>query len=131
MILTEEKHLRLCELLENIPESNWKAIESAIKEQQPKELEIYTYLQKLYEDDKFRLIATFEDGTDKKLDFIEFTDKREKPFKEEVWDNDAWMKGVLSDVAESQSELDNELLPIAKQFIKQVIPINYSDGGLK
>ena len=45
---------------------------------------------------------------------IKFTDKREKPFKEEYWDNTAWMMRVLDDNLESLKEL-----PLCKQCIKE------------
>tara|TARA_R110000796_G_scaffold146955_3_gene263694 strand:- start:1836 stop:2213 length:378 start_codon:yes stop_codon:yes gene_type:complete len=122
MILTEDKHLRLCELLENVPESNWDAIEDAIKEQQTKELEIFVYLQKLYEDDKFCLIASFTNGTDECLDFIEFTDKRNETSRIKIiWDNDRWWNGLLENTKESIAQLDAELLPIVQQFLKQIL----------
>lgn len=121
MILNEERKQQLIEMLETIPESNWETIERIIKEQQPKELEIETYLQKMYEDDKFCLIANFEDGTDNNLSFIEFTDKRGKTPIELVWDNDAWWLAVCDDEPESVALLDAELLPIVKQFLKQIL----------
>lgn len=36
---------------------------------------------------------------------IKFTDKREKPWKEEYWDNNAWMRGVLINDPESMKHL--------------------------
>jgi hypothetical protein len=44
--------------------------------------------------------GTYFDGID-----IEFTDKRQKPWKEEYWDNSAWMKGVLINDPESLENL--------------------------
>lgn len=126
MILTEERKKRLIELLENIPETNWGEIEKAIINQQPKVLEIHTYLQKMYEDDKFCLIANFFDNTDNKLDFIEFKDKRNRNNpKVSVWDNNRWWDGVLMGNPESTAILDGELLPIVQQFLRQILkPIN-------
>lgn len=40
--------------------------------------------------------GTYYDGID-----IKFTDKREKPWKEDFWDNNAWMRGVLINDPES------------------------------
>lgn len=36
---------------------------------------------------------------------INFTDKRVKPWKEELWDNNAWMRGVLNNNPESLKAL--------------------------
>lgn len=44
--------------------------------------------------------GTYFDGID-----INFTDKRERPWKEEYWDNNAWMRGVLINNPESLENL--------------------------
>lgn len=44
--------------------------------------------------------GTYFDGID-----INFTDKRERPWKEEYWDNNAWMRGVLINDPESLENL--------------------------
>ena len=44
--------------------------------------------------------GTYFDGID-----INFTDKRERPWKEEYWDNSAWMRGVLVNDPESLENL--------------------------
>jgi hypothetical protein len=44
--------------------------------------------------------GTYFEGID-----IEFTDKRQKPWKEEYWDNSAWMRGVLINDPESLENL--------------------------
>ena len=36
---------------------------------------------------------------------IKFTDKREKPWKEDYWDNNAWIRGVLMNDPESLENL--------------------------
>ena len=36
---------------------------------------------------------------------IKFTDKREKPWKEDYWDNNAWLRGVLINDPESLGHL--------------------------
>ena len=96
-----------------------------IREEKVEELEIYTYLQKQYEDDKFLLVATFEDETDTKIDIIEFTDKRKfnsvKEWVPEVWDNDKWFYAVATGNHEAKSEVDKEILPILEQFLKQIL----------
>ena len=44
--------------------------------------------------------GTYFDGID-----INFTDKREKPWKEDYWDNNAWIRGVLINDPESLVDL--------------------------
>ena len=44
--------------------------------------------------------GTYFDGID-----INFTDKREKPWKEDYWDNSAWLRGVLINDPESLGHL--------------------------
>jgi hypothetical protein len=44
--------------------------------------------------------GTYFDGID-----ITFTDKRTKPWKEEYWDNNAWIRGVLINDPESLEHL--------------------------
>lgn len=121
MILTEQRKKQLVELIKNIPDEQWDKLIDTVNQHVPKELEIYTYLQKMYEDNKFRLIANFEDDTDTKLDFIEFTDKRKNPSIEDIWDNDKWWDGIINNNRESIALLDNEALPIVQQFLKQVL----------
>lgn len=40
---------------------------------------------------------------------IEFTDKREKPWKEDCWDNNAWFRGVLLNDPESLGYLEESV----------------------
>jgi hypothetical protein len=48
--------------------------------------------------------GTYFDGID-----INFTDKREKPWKEEYWDNNAWLIGVLENNPESMEHLEESV----------------------
>ena len=52
-----------------------------------------------------RLEKSDAPGTDFDGIDINFTDKREKPWKEDYWDNSAWMKGVLMNDPESLENL--------------------------
>jgi hypothetical protein len=73
---------------------------------QEEDLELSFSLQAMYEDGKYYWEATrlykensqthFYDDID-----LKFTDKRIKPFKEEHWDNNSWMKGVMNNDPES------------------------------
>lgn len=66
--------------------------------QEPIKLDLIEFVGMLHENDKYCWKAiklykgdgeTFYDGID-----IEFTDKRNKPWKEDHWDNDNWIIGV-------------------------------------
>ena len=54
---------------------------------------------------------------------IEFTDKRVKPWKEEYWDNNAWMLGILEDksIDEAKESMSDEGINEFKQFIRVLI----------
>ena len=83
-----------------------------IREQQEPEVEIHILRSeaRTIESDKYVFEAvrleksdapgTYFDGID-----INFTDKREKPWKEDYWDNSAWMRGVLVNDPESLENL--------------------------
>lgn len=48
---------------------------------------------------------------------IKFTDKRVKPWKEELWDNNSWFKGILEDNPDSIPALEKSLGRLGqKQF---------------
>ena len=83
-------------------------IKEDLAKNQEEDIELIFSLQALYEDDKYCWEATRLYKDDTKSSFyedidIKFTDKREKPFKEDYWDNNAWMKGVLSNDPESMT----------------------------
>jgi hypothetical protein len=70
------------------------------------EVELSFSLEAMYENDKYCWEATrlykensqthFYDDID-----IKFSDKREKPWKKEHWDNNSWMKGVMNNDPEA------------------------------
>lgn len=55
---------------------------------------------------------------------IKFTDKREKPWKEDYWDNNAWLRGVLINDPESLGHLKESVCPQGeaefKMFLKEL-----------
>jgi len=84
-------------------------IREDLSNNQVEDLELSFSLQALYENDKYCWEATRLYKGDDRSGFyedidIKFTDKREKPFKEEHWDNNAWMKHVMNNDPESMIE---------------------------
>lgn len=69
--------------------------------------------------------GTYFEGID-----IEFTDKREKPWKEDYWDNDAWMKGVLINDPESLENLRESVCPQGEAEFKAFLKVLKEDGWL-
>ena len=65
------------------------------------ELDIIDFVGCTYENDKYCWEATvlYKDGID-----IKFTDKRTKPFKEDNWDKNTWLLGVLKNDRDSMTE---------------------------
>ena len=63
--------------------------------------------------------GTYFDGLD-----IKFTDKREKPWKKDYWDNDAWLRGVLINDPESLGHLKESVCSQGeaefKMFLKEL-----------
>ena len=63
--------------------------------------------------------GTYYDGID-----IKYTDKREKPWKEDYWDNNAWLRGVLINDPESLGHLKESVCPQGeaefKMFLKEL-----------
>ena len=58
---------------------------------------------------------------------IKYTDKREKPWKDEHWDNTTWMKNVMNgDVMAISSALevmDRETLSNLQRFLKYIMDV--------
>ena len=83
----------------------WYIREDLAKNQE-EDIELSFSLQALYENDNYCWEATRLYKGDDRSGFyedidIKFTDKREKPFKEEHWDNNAWMKHVMNNDPEA------------------------------
>ena len=107
-----------------------------IREQQEPEVQIDVTRFKgiVAESDKYCFEATkikdgsvpgkYYDGCD-----IEFTDKRVKPWKTDLWDNNAWMRGVLDNNPESLAELDN-LGPQGEAELKAFLKVLKEEGWI-
>lgn len=89
-------------------------------------IDVSEYMGMVYEDDKFCYDANVLSQSDK-LDgiSINFTDKTVKPWKEEYWDNDAWILGVHNNNEDSLNELStsftDEDIRNLQSFIKILI----------
>ena len=76
---------------------------------QVEDFELSFALQAMYEDDKYVWEATrlYKDNSQtsfyEDID-IKFTDKRVKPCKEDHWDSNEWMKGVMNNDPESMTD---------------------------
>ena len=75
-------------------------------QENPIELDPIKFEGVVVENNEFCFEATRIDSGDPYDDInIKFTDKRIKPWKEENWDNNIWMKGVLNNEPVSFEEL--------------------------
>jgi hypothetical protein len=61
---------------------------------------------------------------------IKFTDKREKPWKEDYWDNPAWMRGVLINDPESLGHLRESVCLQGEAEFKAFLKVLKEDGWL-
>jgi hypothetical protein len=84
---------------------------------QEEDFELSFSLHALYENDNYCWEATrlYKDDIPKyfydDLIDIKFTDKRVKPWKEDHWDNNFWMKGVLDNDPESLKDARESMCP--------------------
>lgn len=69
--------------------------------------------------------GTYYDGID-----IKFTDKREKPWKDDYWDNDAWLRGVLENNPESIGHLKDSVCLQGEAEFKAFLKVLKEDGWL-
>ena len=107
-----------------------------VREQQEPEvqLDITRFKGMVTESDKYCFEATkikdgsvpgkYYDGCD-----IEFTDKRVKPWKTDLWDNNAWMRGVLDNNPESLAELEH-LCPQGEAELKAFLKVLKEEGWI-
>jgi hypothetical protein len=60
---------------------------------------------------------------------IKFTDKRIKPWREEYWDNNAWMKGVLEEdpesIFEAKNNMNDEGIADFREFLKKLVELEW------
>ena len=106
------------------------------EEQSPEvEIDVIRTEGRLIESDKYVFDATrierkdapgtYYDGID-----IKFTDKREKPWKEEYWDNNAWFRGVLINDPESMEHLKESVCLQGEAEFKAFLKVLKEDGWL-
>jgi len=69
--------------------------------------------------------GTYYNGLD-----IKFTDKRTKPWKEEYWDNNAWMRGVLINDPESLKYLRESVCLQGEAELKALLASLQQEGWL-
>ena len=87
-----------------------------ISNNQVEDLELIFSLQAMYENDKYcwEAIRSYKENSQthfyEDID-IKFTDKRDKPFKEDHWDNNSWFKGVLDNDPESLKDARESMCP--------------------
>jgi len=108
-----------------------------VREQQEPEVEINILRSesRTIESDKYCFDAvrlersdapgTYYDGID-----VKFTDKRTKPWKEDFWDNDAWMRGVLINDPESLGHLKESVCLQGEAEFKTFLKALKEEGWL-
>ena len=112
----------------------WYVREDLLDKQEKVELSFS--LEAMYENDKYCWQATrlykensqthFYDDID-----IKFTDKREKPWKEEHWDNNTWMVGVLDNDPESLKDARESMCDDGIKTFKLFLNKLKEEGWLK
>lgn len=91
---------------------NWYILESSVKKNNPYMIEALVYDGLLYEYEDYAFdVSRIYDDNGKLYDdiVIKFTDKTKSPYLEDMWDNKAWMLGVLNKNAESIEEAQEAL----------------------
>jgi hypothetical protein len=99
-----------------------------ISEQEKKDIEVTYAMTCTYENDKYcweakRLME--DDGISYYSDIdIKFTDKREKPWKEEHWDNNEWMINVMNNesnaIEDAEESMCREGIKEFRFFLKKL-----------
>ena len=108
-----------------------------ISNNQVEDLELNFSLQAMYEDDTYCWEATrLYRGSCLKDDFyedidIKFTDKRDKPFAEDHWDNNSWFKGVLDNDPESLKDARESMCEDGIKTFKLFLNKLQEEGWLK
>jgi hypothetical protein len=87
-----------------------------------------------YESDKYCFEATKirkHDSDDKYYDCdIDFTDKRTKPWLEDIWDNRSWMYGILDDNFDSLENLRETVCSQGEAELKAFLKVLQKEGWL-
>jgi hypothetical protein len=100
------------------------------------EVELSFSLEAMYENDKYCWEATRLYKENSQTDFyddidIKFSDKREKPWKEEHWDNNSWMKGVMNNDPESLKDARESMCEDGIKSFKLFLNKLQEEGWLK
>ena len=99
------------------------------------QLDITRFKGMVTESDKYCFEATlirdnnvpgkYYDGVD-----IEFTDKRSKPWKTDLWDSNTWMRGVLINDPVSLEHLKESVCPQGEAEFKAFLKVLKEEGWL-
>jgi hypothetical protein len=92
-----------------------------------------------YETDQYCWEAIrLQRGEDESLGYypgidVKFTDKTEKPWTEEYWDSEAWVKGILTGNAESLESAEEIMCPEGvadfRRFLKKLVELGWLTNG--
>ena len=107
----------------------WYVREDLSNKEEEKDIEIHYSVEASYEDDKYCFVASRLSKNEELTSFyedidIKFTDKRIKPWKEDYWDNNLWMRNVLNNDSEALKELKEDMcndgIRTFKMFLKKL-----------
>jgi hypothetical protein len=103
---------------------------------QEEDLELSFSLQAMYENDKYYWEATRLYKENYQTDFyddidIKFSDKREKPWKEEHWDSNQWFKEVMNNDPESLKDARESMCEDGIKTFKLFLNKLQEEGWLK
>ncbi len=100
------------------------------------EVELSFSLEAMYENDKYcwQAVRLYKENSQvyfyNDID-IKFTDKREKPFKEEHWDNNSWMKGVMDNDPEALKDARESMCDEGIKTFKLLLKKLQEEGWLQ
>lgn len=98
--------------------------------------EITNFMGCVYENDKYCWEATFLFKDDNRTLYgdvdIKFTDKRTRPFKEDNWDNNTWLLGVLKNdefsMVDARDSMDEDGIETFKAFLTKLVEKGWLKG---
>ena len=92
-----------------------------------------------YETDQYCWEAVrLQRGEDESLGYypgvdVKFTDKTEKPWTEEYWDSDAWLRGILAGNPESLENAEETMcrqgLADFRNFLRRLVELGWLTNG--
>ena len=114
----------------------WYIREDLANKEEEEAFELNFYQGATHEDDKYCWEATRLYKTDLESLFyddidIKFTDKSVKPWKEEHWDNNVWMKGVLDNDPDSMRDAKESMCDNGIKTFKIFLNKLKEEGWLK